>query len=111
MRHWLSNGYIEPWPCFPIGTVLSSPELKQHRDQPRQQNLKQSSNSISNLRVAQITSLDYINAHEDALLLVACDDGTLRLYKDCDEEGDELMLNLEERYIIYEIFGNSSYKN
>ena len=61
------------------------------------------------MRVAQITSLDYINAHEDALLLVACDDGTLRLYKDCDEEGDELMLNLEERYVIYEIFGISSY--
>ena len=95
---------------FPIGTVLSSPELKQHRDQPRQQNLKPSSNSLNNLRVAQITSLDYINAHEDALLLVACDDGTLRLYKDCDEEGDELMLNLEERYVIYEIFGISSYK-
>ena len=45
----------------------------------------------------QITSLDYINAHEDALLLVACDDGTLRLFKDFDEDVHDMMQNLEER--------------
>ena len=48
-------------------------------------------------RVPQITSLDYINAHEDALLLVACDDGTLRLFKDFDEDVHDMMQNLEER--------------
>lgn len=48
-------------------------------------------------RIPQITSLDYINAHEDALLLVACDDGTLRLFKDFDEDVHDMMQNLEER--------------
>ena len=64
----------------------------------RQQNLKRLPQQTNNVRDAQITSLDYINAHEDALLLVACDDGSLRLFKDYDEDGEELMLNLEERY-------------
>ena len=41
--------------------------------------------------------MDYINAHEDALLLVACDDGTLRLYKDYEEDGDEFLGTLGER--------------
>ena len=41
-------------------------------------------------RTAQITSMDYVNAHEDALLLVASDDGSVRLFKDqCDDEEDE----------------------
>ena len=71
------------------GTLLSSPELKAQRHPRDQYNQQQMYNQ--NLRVAQITSLDYINAHEDALLLVACDDGTLRLYKDYDEDRDELL--------------------
>ena len=82
---------------FYLGSILSSPELKQPRDPNRQQILRSSNQSANNPRLAQITSLDYINAHEDALLLVACDDGTLRLFKDFDEDGDELLLNLEER--------------
>ena len=80
-----------------VGILLSSPELKQHRDQQRQQNSQPNSHNSNSNRVAQITSLDYINAHEDALLLVACDDGTLRLYKDYDEDGDEDIRNLDER--------------
>ena len=80
-----------------LGSILSSPELKQPRDPNRQQILRSSNQFANNPRLAQITSLDYINAHEDALLLVACDDGTLRLFKDYDEDGDELLLNLEER--------------
>ena len=82
---------------FILGTLLSSPELKLYRDQQRQQSLQQHSHNSNSSRVAQITSLDYVNAHEDALLLVACDDGTLRLYKDYDENGEEDIRNLEER--------------
>ena len=72
---------------------------------PRQQNLKRLPHPTNNPRNAQITSLDYINAHEDALLLVACDDGSLRLFKDYDEDGEELMQNLEERYNMLLIIG------
>ena len=70
--------------------------MKQPRDPNRQQILRSSNQFANNPRLAQITSLDYINAHEDALLLVACDDGTLRLFKDFDEDGDELLLFLRK---------------
>ena len=76
--------------------LLSSPVLKAQRHPRDHHDQQQLYNQ--NPRVAQITSLDYINAHEDALLLVACDDGTLRMYKDYDEEGEDLLGgNLEER--------------
>ena len=68
--------HIKMWD-IETGQPSSSPELRLSAEQKLRQ-----------LRTAQITSLDYINAHEDALLLVACDDGTLRLYKDQEEESE-----------------------
>ena len=94
-KNYILNGCIDSFNI--LGILLSSPELKSHCDNHRQQNTQQHSHHSNSNRVAQITSLDYINAHEDALLLVACDDGTLRLFKDYDEDGDEDIRNLDER--------------
>jgi len=89
------NNHIKMWDIRE-GILLSSPELKLQRDQERLQHPQMHSHIPSCPRVPQITSLDYINAHEDALLLVACDDGTLRLFKDFDEDVHDMMQNLEE---------------
>ena len=68
------------------GELLSSPVMKPFTSDWARLN------RISNFRTAQVTSMDYLNAHEDALLLVASDDGSLRLFKDQEDEDEEWVM-------------------